>query len=319
MALSNRKREKDQLKNEFEEFLRSGKRILPPEKSAQLLEKLHNRIAASIPARKTWVIYTRWAAAAMVLLMAGAGWRYYHTGHKTDLVTSPVAVKENTAIVFSNNSDSIRNLVLSDNSAIELSQGSSISYNTNFNTNRRDIRLSGSAIFEVAKDAARPFTVYAGNISTTVLGTRFMMNTQQQDKVSVKLFEGKVVIRSTIGTLGMKDVYLNAGEQFVLDNRSNRFSVKSFRETTGDETIISDTITITLEFNQEPLRKVLANIGKQYNVQFKFSDNSFNNMLVTGKILPSDSLEVVLSMLGNINGLSFKKVNNNTIEVTGIQ
>lgn len=319
MALSNRKRTKDQLKNEFEEFLRSGKSILPPEKSAQLLEKLHNSIATSAPARKTWVIYTRWAAAAMVLLMAGAGWRYYHTGHTTDLVSSPVAVKENTEIVLSNNSDTVRNLVLSDSSAVELSQGSSISYNASFNKNRRDIRLSGSAIFEVSKDAARPFTVYAGGISTTVLGTRFMMSTQQQNKVSVKLFEGKVVIRSTAGTLGMKDVYLNAGEQFVLDNRAGRSSVKSFKETTGHETTIPDTVNITLEFNQEPLRKVLASIGKQYNVQFKFSDGGFNNMLVTGKLLPSDSLDVVLSMLGNINGLSFKKVNNNTIEVTRIQ
>ena len=319
MALSNRKRTKDQLKNEFEEFLRSGKSILPPEKSAQLLEKLHIRIAASAPVRKTWVIYTRWAAAAMVLLMAGAGWRYYHTGHKTDLVSSPVAVKENTEIVLLNNSDTIRNLILSDSSAVELSQGSSISYNASFNTDRRDIRLSGSAIFEVSKNAARPFTVYAGGISTTVLGTRFMMSTRQQNKVSVKLFEGKVVIRSTAGTLGMKDVYLNAGEQFVLDNRAGRSTVKAFKETTGHATAMPDTVNITLEFHQEPLRKVLASIGKQYNVQFKFSDDSFNNMLVTGKLLPSDSLDVVLSMLGNINGLSFKKVNNNTIEVTRIQ
>lgn len=319
MALSKRKRTKEQLKIEFEEFLQSGKSILPSEKSEQLLEKLHTRITASVPTRKTWVIYTRWAAAAMILLIAGASWRYYHTGHKIDLAAEPVLVKENKDIVLSNNSDSIRNLVLSDRSTIKLYQGSSISYNTSFNKNRRDIRLSGSAIFEVSKDAARPFTVYAGSISTTVLGTRFMMSTLQQDKVSVKLFEGKVVIRSTEGTLGMKDVYLNAGEQFVHEHHSNQFSVKPFKETTVNELAIPDAVTITLEFNQEPLRKVLASIGKQYNVQFKFSDDSFNNMLVTGKLLPSDSLDVVLSMLGNINGLSFKKVNNNKIEVTRIQ
>ena len=82
---------------------------------------------------------------------------------------------------------------------------------------------------------------------------------------------------------------------------------------------VADTSSISLEFNQEPLGKVLASIGRQYSVQFKFSDSSFNNMLVTGKLLPTDSLDAVLSILGNINGLSFKKVDNNQIEVTRIK
>ncbi len=57
-----------------------------------------------------------------------------------------------------------------------------------------------------------------------------MMNTLYQNKVSVRLFEGKVVIRSAAGKFGMKDVYLKPGEQFVMDNRSRHFTVKSFRE-----------------------------------------------------------------------------------------
>ncbi|MRG47947.1 DUF4974 domain-containing protein [Chitinophaga sp. SYP-B3965] len=319
MALQrNQRRLKKRLKKEFEESLRSGSSMLSSERSALLLEKLHRKISQKevAPPRKTIMIYAKWVAAAMILLMAGATWRHYNTGHKAMPAMASVEVKQDAEIIEYNNSDSVRHLVLSDHSIIELSQGSSISYHVSFDTGRRDVRLSGKAIFEVAKDVTRPFTVYAGGISTTVLGTRFMMNTLQQNKVSVKLFEGKVVVRSTI----MKDVYLNAGEQFVMDSRSKQFSVKSFKE----NNIISsdnktDTTGISLEFNQEPLGKVLASIGKQYNVQFKFSDESFNNMLVTGKLLPSDSLDVVLSILGNINGLLFKKVNNNKIEVARIQ
>lgn len=319
MALKrNQRKLKAQLKKEFEVSLQSGSSMLSPERSALLLEKLHKKIAQKkvAPPRKTIMLYAKWAAAAMILLMAGATWRYYNTGSKATPVLSAVEVKADQEITEYNNSDSVRHLVLSDHSIIELSQGSSISYHVSFDTGRREVKLSGKAIFEVAKDVTRPFTVYAGGISTTVLGTRFMMNTLQQNKVSVKLFEGKVVIRSTV----MKDVYLNAGEQFVMDNRSKQFTVKSFKENnvivSGDQ---PDTTIISLEFNQEPLGKVLASIGKQYNVQFKFSDESFNNMLVTGKLLPSDPLDVVLSMLGNINGLSFKKVNNNKIEVARIQ
>jgi transmembrane sensor len=324
MALKkNERREKARLKQEFEDFLQSGEPILPPEKSALLLEKLHNNIIErENTSSRIFRISAKWiAAAAMILCMAGAMWLHYNTSKKTVPVIAVAEIKKNPLIVEFNKSDSVRRLILSDSSVVKLAQGSSISYHASFDTGRRDIRLSGKAIFEVKKNAARPFTVYAGNISTTVLGTRFMMNTLLQHKVSVRLFEGKVVIRSAVGTFGMKDVYLKPGEQFVMDNRSRQFTVKSFRETrnTPLPVQVTDTTSISLEFNQEPLGKVLASIGKQYNVEFKFSDDGFNNMLITGKLLPSDSLDVVLSMLGNINGLAFKKVDNNKIEVTRIQ
>ncbi|WP_343305402.1 FecR domain-containing protein [Chitinophaga niabensis] len=324
MALKkNERREKARLKQEFEDFLQSGDPMLPPEKSALLLEKLHNTITErENTSSRVFKISAKWtAAAAMILCIGGAMWLHYNTGKKTTPVIATVEKKKDPLIVESNKSDSVRRLVLSDSSVVKLAQGSSISYYASFDTGRRDIRLSGKAIFEVKKNAARPFTVYAGNISTTVLGTRFMMNTLLQNKVSVRLFEGKVVIRSAVGNFGMKDVYLKPGEQFVMDNRSRQFTVKSFKEIKNIPlpVQVTDTTSISLEFNQEPLEKVLASIGKQYNVTFKFSDDSVNNMLITGKLLPSDSLDVVLSMLGNINGLAFKKVDNNKIEVTRIQ
>lgn len=329
MALkSNERREKARLKKEFEDFLQSGDPILPPEKSALLLEKLHNsiinreNIARRSRTRRMIVMSAKWAAAAMILLIAGAAWRHYSTGHKTAPVAASVVIKKSLPVIESNNSSSVRRLVLPDSSVVKLAQGSSVSYHTPFDTGRRDIRLIGKATFEVTKNAAKPFTVYAGDISTTVLGTRFMMNTLQKNKVSVRLFEGKVVVRSTLETSGMKEVYLKPGEQFVMDNRSGHFTVKSFREPAGHIPLpaqVTDTTSISLEFNQEPLGKVLASIGRQYNVEFKFSDAGFDNMLVTGKLLPSDSLDAVLSMLGNVNGLVFKKVGNNRIEVTRIQ
>lgn len=316
------RREKARLKKEFDDFLQSGDPVLPPERSALLLEKLHNTILErENTAGRTVRISIKWAAAAMVLFAAGATWRYYSAGKKTTPVTAVVEIKKDLPIVESNNSDSVRKIILSDSSVVKLAQGSSISYHTSFDTGKRDIKLTGKAIFEVRKNAARPFTVYAGDISTTVLGTRFMMNTLLRNKVSVRLYEGKVVIRSAVKTFNMKDVYLKPGEQFVINNQSRQFTVKSYRETNSIPlpVQVADTSSISLEFNQEPLGKVLASIGRQYSVQFKFSDSSFNNMLVTGKLLPTDSLDAVLSILGNINGLSFKKVDNNQIEVTRIK
>ncbi|WP_315823715.1 DUF4974 domain-containing protein [Paraflavitalea speifideaquila] len=64
-----------------------------------------------------------------------------------------------------------------------------------------------------------------------------------------------------------------------------------------------------LEFTQELLIDVLSAIGKRYKVQFTYQQAELNNEEVTGKFLATDSLQGVLSILGTVNGLSFKTQN----------
>ncbi|WP_421780293.1 FecR family protein [Kiloniella litopenaei] len=56
---------------------------------------------------------------------------------------------------------------------------------------RRVTILSGVAFFDVHKDKTRPFTVVKNDIQTTVLGTAFLVD-EQQDRVSVAVTEGVV-------------------------------------------------------------------------------------------------------------------------------
>lgn len=62
---------------------------------------------------------------------------------------------------------------------------------------RRDARLvklhSGKAIFSVAKDPTRPFTVIAGNVQVTAIGTKFSVS-RQNGRVSVNVIEGIVSV-----------------------------------------------------------------------------------------------------------------------------
>ncbi|WP_431217800.1 DUF4974 domain-containing protein [Puia sp. P3] len=71
--------------------------------------------------------------------------------------------------------------------------------------------------------------------------------------------------------------------------------------------------TSILEFNQEPLPRVLAIIGQKYRVTFRLDGHGFSNMLVTGKFMPSDPLPSVLSMLGSINRLSFTEADDTIV------
>jgi len=322
---------KAMLKKEFKLNVLTGRQFLLEERSELLLDQLHKRIVGSLDIsrqkeRKIIPSYTIWigkAAAIVVVLATAFAWHYMYNTNSAIADLTEKNIKEDKVVVQSNHSETETRLMMSDNSIIKLSPGSSISYYNSFKTGKRNISLSGKAIFEVTKDPSRPFTVFAGDISTTVLGTIFMMSTLDSNKIRVKLFEGKVVIRSATNKLLMQDVQLHAGQEIMIDKQARQFTVSSFDKPL-DKTIPYDinsgnnTKNTALEFQQEPLKNVLTSIGRRYNVRFTFAGESFNNILVTGKFLPSDSLQTVLSMLGATNKLSFKQ-NSNRIAVTNQQ
>lgn len=321
------RRKRLRLRMEFKRSLKLRKSIIPPEKSVELLGKIHKVILVSendnANAAPTGIVrsfvWLKWGAAAIVLLIAGAVWMQPHQKPESGAYVKLQEEKQERVIVESNNDNKVRRILLSDSSIVQLFKGSSISYNTSFNQEKRDIQLSGKAIFIVAKNKLKPFVVYAGDISTRVLGTRFMINTLEQSKVHVKLFEGKILIRPISGYSSMQDVYLQPGQRFVLDKSLNRHIVLSFNnKSTGSdmEKRKKAPFSAGLEFNQEPLLKVLEKLGKHYHVTFKYQEDVFDSMLVTGRILPSDSLRVVLTMIESIHRISFKEGENNTIALT---
>lgn len=87
---------------------------------------------------------------------------------------------------------------------VTLDDGTRLTLNTDsrlvvgFQPDRRDIRMQhGQALFEVAKDASRPFVVTAGNRQVTALGTAFDVRYNQQ-RFEVTLIEGKVEVAESV-------------------------------------------------------------------------------------------------------------------------
>lgn len=314
------------LEDAYFKDIASGAQHLPAERSEKILKQLHDRLqpagADRLPNEQGKVVrfsfFRKWsAAAAAVLLLLVAGY-YFHlqqSGRPQSAIPSTGGVASQLRLEF-NDSTGSRTIQLEDGSVIMLEPGSAVRYYVPFINGRRDISLVGQARFTVTKDSLRPFTVYANDIATTALGTQFTVNTLEKDKVAVRLFEGKVVVKSTGSGLAMKDVFLNPGEEFRIDRALRQFTVRRFdmQEATAGMPLVATAeinkekaVSATLEFRQEPLTSVLTAIGKRYKVRFIYNDKVLQNEQVTGKFLPSDSLETVLSILGSVNGLSFSK------------
>src|SRR5690606_25687783 len=97
---------------------------------------------------------------------------------------------------------------------------------TLFVEDRREIYLrKGEAHFTVARDAARPFKVYAGNSVVQALGTAFNVRVRDARDVEVMVTDGLVKVVSPSAQPSDKPVErsLSAGQR--LDTADMQFSV----------------------------------------------------------------------------------------------
>ncbi|MDZ4370506.1 MAG: FecR domain-containing protein [Phenylobacterium sp.] len=119
-------------------------------------------------------VWTRRAAAVAILGLGGAaGWRWL----------SPPEVFE-TAL------GERKRATLADGSIVELNTGSRLQ--VDFSDSRRAVRLlAGEALFQVARDPARPFIVAAGEAQVRAIGTAFNVRLREH-VVEVTVTEGVV-------------------------------------------------------------------------------------------------------------------------------
>ena len=176
-------------------------------------------------------------------------------------------------------------------------------------------------MFKVTKDKKRPFTVYAGGIATTALGTRFLVNATDSKKVMVRLLDGKVVIKTAAGSnLAMKDVYLSPGEQFSFDKDSRQYAVNRSPDTpavTAEpiRSVPTNAEKPELVFRKEPLGRVFEKVSHLYKMPLVFRKEDMDGLYFTGTFLQSDNLNIVLSTICNVNDLLVTK-NGETITIT---
>lgn len=314
------------LEAEYKKELTEDAQHLSEDRVAIILQRMHETIGQS-PKNKTITLQPlfKWMVAAAVLVIMGTLFYQYKMRRLTHAIAQTDKPKAMLTLQ-TNYTTANRQLQLEDGSIITLAPGAAVRYYAPFVNNKRDISLEGQAWFTVAKYNVRPFTVYAGNITTTALGTIFMIDTRVTNKMEVRLYEGKVVIRPADTSITMQDVYLKPGELFNLDQQKKQYAVHLIDENAvaaqqSKNKPAEKAVAIQikpLEFTQQPLQDVLTEIGKRYKVQFVYDTIAIADIQVTGKFLPSDALQTVLSMLGTVNDLSFT-VRQNTISVSKLK
>jgi transmembrane sensor len=225
-----------------------------------------------------------------------------------------VAPHTNDQVIIIRTADQKERIVLPDSSIVELSKGATIKYAIPFRL-KRDIELTGQANFKVAKDRTKPFTVFAGGLATTALGTEFGVTAiDGVNKILVKLFEGKVVVRSiNNNSKGWnKDVYLSAGQQLKYDLETALVSVGKIRTTDG-KLLAKSRNNISKEpgvdegrdliFNGTSLPDVLEQLARYFDTKISFNKEEISRKHFTGTISKTDSLAIILKVIAQMNDL----------------
>lgn len=262
----------------------------------------------------------RLLAAASIIGMLIGGYFFFRQTTRVEQSGSSSATAIQSKKVIENNTTIEKKANLPDGSRLILEPGTVVYYYDVFN-HHRNVYLRGEAYFEVAHDKEHPFTVYADSIGTTALGTHFWVKSGNQRLLTVRLLEGKVVVRSYEKKFPMRDIVLSPGQKVVVNKLTGLVSVSSIRENRKKDSlnmvnhskVESKTVwtNSAYRFSKASLIKVFGRIESQYHVQIIVSDSVIADYQFTGKIMYNDSLNTILDAICRMNNLSYKRDGNN--------
>jgi transmembrane sensor len=190
----------------------------------------------------------------------------------------------------------IRSVDLPDGSRVFLNQGSEISYPEGV-ANGRTVSLKGEAFFEVMSDPVNPFTVRAGKVVVSVLGTSFnVKGSGRSDEVEVYVESGKV--RMALEN-SAEFITLEPGEV----GRSENAHLSSSLQT--DPNYISWK-TKDFKFVDESLGLVLKELEESYHVRIHTDGIPVDAMRITSTYR-EQSIDAILETIGTAFSLDISK------------
>lgn len=263
-----------------------------------------------------------WAAAAGIALVLGLSWwfvtrqgvgRFY----KSD--PGPVATKAELLREQTNHTDKPILIRLSDGSTVQLQPNSQLSYPDRFTTDRRKVRLTGDAFFQVTRNPAQPFLVYAGETVTKVVGTSFRVRAFEQDKtVSVVVRTGRVSVfsRRDFDRLEQQATTRVAG---VLLTPNQRATFQRENEQL-DKDLIEEPVPLPsvpphqeLIFDDRPVSEVLTALENQYGLDIVFDAETLSHCPITTTLSSNEGLYKRLERICRAIGATYETVDGQLI------
>lgn len=312
----------------LKDWLADRKERLDTTASERMVQGIRASYKPSKPAFITRSFARYAVAASLIGIMVVAAMKLFNgKGRKvtegTPAVTQITGSRQELKIL-ENKTRHVMQVRLSDNSLVTVYPNSSLDYLPVFEGNKRELYLTGKAKFKVSKDPSRPFTVYAAGISTTALGTEFLVTVKDHQQVSVALMEGSVKVGSLHKADNNKFVVLRPGDELVVSSgQFSQYSLLHDASKNHNPSVIKSTgrdmpakEENKLVFKNEQLKAVLKKIEEKFGVTINYEKApGMEEKLFTGTFLEGDNLEFIIKMICHLHGLKYS-IEGNSVTIS---
>jgi transmembrane sensor len=234
------------------------------------------------PAKSVFYYIARIAAILIVVAGSYAAFNFFNTKN----------VDANQYISQINITDKPTKIILPDNSLLWLDLKSSIKYPTHFSATRNISLLEGKVFFNIAHDSTKPFIVETDNgVKTTVLGTAFVIEKENNSSVKISVLRGKVQVAD--GATKYATLIKNQGVAVdAVSKTANLMAVDSIQMTGWFiAKVVLDNVT---------LKDVAASIKDNFGYKIEFSSPKLLLKPCSITYNATDNVDDILTLLDKI-------------------
>ncbi|MEQ9463347.1 MAG: FecR domain-containing protein [Haliea sp.] len=169
-----------------------------------------------------------------------------------------------------------RLVVLADESTVFLNTDTVLEIN--YTGKSRQVRLDrGEAIFDVRRDAERPFEVQTTAGTVRVVGTRFALRSLENERVRLAVSEGRVTVSPGDSPRANPSPVLDAGEILDFDSRG-----VSFRDSGVDVETLLQWRSGVVSFTGDALPAVIQEVSRYTSRRIEFRGEDLSGLRVSG-------------------------------------
>lgn len=193
------------------------------------------------------------------------------------------------------NNGKAQNVLLEDGTQVWLSPYSSLSFNKKHFGQERKVDFEGEAVFDVASNPAKPFTVNTSKISIRVLGTEFKVRSYtSEDYSETTLARGAVELQT-----GSSIVALSPGQKATISGGKLKIEQVNCDDV---EMLTYGIVSIV----NAPLESIIKHLEEGFNVTLKLANKTQKDELYTFNYTVSSDIEDVIVMLETISGVTIE-------------
>lgn len=188
-------------------------------------------------------------------------------------------------------------LILSDGTKVWLNADTKFIYPSRFSAKNRSVKIVGEGFFEVEHNEESPFIVQSGDVSTTVLGTKFNVKAYKGEQIAITLLEGIIeVSRDEIE------------DRIRLDKPNQQVAVSKkglIRKGYIDAQILSLWTSGELYFVDEPLMNIASTLERKFDIRINIQSEKLAGTIFNSRIQKDATLVDILNILKETRKLDY--------------